>query len=251
MKKLEREKMETERLAAVGQTVAGLAHGIKNIVTGLEGGIYLLNTGIQKNRVDRVSKGMDMLARNVERVALFVKEFLSFSKGREIHVKPEDPARVARDVVELYSQAAALDGIRLTHDAPVEIVPAPMDFNGMHECLTNLVGNAIDACRMSDSPGNCFVNVRTYEEDDSIVYEVADNGCGMDYDVKQKVFTNFFTTKGLGGTGLGLLTTKKIVQEHGGEISFESEAGQGSSFRIRLPRKRLQLILEKTGASSS
>ena len=66
----------------------------------------------------------------------------------------------------------------------------------------------------------------------------------MDYEVKKKVFTTFFTTKGLGGTGLGLLTTKKIVQEHGGAIELESEPDQGSTFKILLPRKRLPKLAD-------
>lgn len=243
--KLEQDKLEAERMAAVGQTVAGLAHGIKNIINALEGGMYLLKSGIDQNRTDRVSNGMDMLLRNIGRVSMFVREFLSFSKGREIHVKMEDPPRVAREVVELYSADAGAHGIELRSETPAPILPAPMDYEGMHECLTNLVGNAIDACNMSGNPGGRIVTVRTFEQDDTIIFEVIDNGCGMDYEVKQKVFTNFFTTKGLGGAGLGLLTTKKIVQEHGGEIEFESEPSKGSTFRIRLPRKRLPKTMEK------
>jgi len=113
----------------------------------------------------------------------------------------------------------------------------------MHECLTNLVGNAIDACQVSDA-GGCRVTVRTFEENGTIIYEVADDGCGMDYEVKKKVFTTFFTTKGLGGSGLGLLMTKKIVQEHGGIIDLETEPQKGTTFRIRLPRKRLPKVIE-------
>jgi len=114
-----------------------------------------------------------------------------------------------------------------------------MDYENILECLTNLVGNAIDACQMSENKGNCFVYVKVYEIDDVIMFKVTDNGCGMDYDVKNKVFTNFFTTKGTGGTGLGLLTSKKIIQEHGGKIELKSEPGEGSEFIISLPRKRL------------
>ena len=73
---------------------------------------------------------------------------------------------------------------------------------------------------------------------------VADDGCGMDYEVKRRVFTTFFTTKGGGGTGLGLLTTRKIIQEHGGRILLESKPGEGSIFRIELPRKRLPVLQE-------
>ena len=86
--------------------------------------------------------------------------------------------------------------------------------------------------------------VRTREEGDDLVFEVVDNGCGIDQEVKSKIFTTFFTTKGGKGTGLGLLTTRKIVQEHGGQVEMESQPGQGSTFRIRLPRRQLKVLAE-------
>jgi len=244
IKQLEKGKLEAERLAAVGQTVAGLAHGVKNLITALEGGIYMLNTGIGKGNIDRVQKGMEMLDRNIDRVSMFVKTFLDFSKGREIRANLNNPVDIANEVVELYATKAEELGINLTHDHPDEIKPAPIDYESMHECLTNLVGNAIDACRVSEG-GGTHVNIRTYEKDKVIIYEVIDDGIGMDYEVKRKVFTSFFTTKGLGGTGLGLLMTKKNVQEHGGTIDLESEPGRGTTFRICLPRNRLPKLKEE------
>jgi signal transduction histidine kinase len=244
IKQLENDKMEAERLAAVGQTVAGLAHGVKNLITSLEGGMYMLNSGMNKGNAERVQKGMEMLVRNIDRVSTFVKEFLSFSKGREIQVKLCNPAKIAEEVVDLYAAQARELGIELVIQRIGDIDPAPMDYESLHECLTNLVGNAIDACRMSDNEGGCHVLVRTFEENGVIVYEVVDDGCGMDYEVKRKVFTTFFTTKGLGGTGIGLLMTKKIVQEHGGKINAKSEPGQGSIFRISLPRNRLPKMIQ-------
>jgi signal transduction histidine kinase len=84
------------------------------------------------------------------------------------------------------------------------------------------------------------VAISLREVDRTIVYEVADNGQGMDSDVSRKVFSKFFSTKGSDrGTGLGLLTTRKIVHQHGGSISFSTEVGRGSSFRIELPRAAL------------
>jgi signal transduction histidine kinase len=77
--------------------------------------------------------------------------------------------------------------------------------------------------------------LRVKRGEGTTVFEVEDNGCGMEAEVKEKVFTSFFTTKGLGGTGLGLLVTKKIVREHGGRIGLESEPDRGSCFRIELP----------------
>jgi len=239
LKQLEKEKLEAERLAAVGQTVAGLAHGVKNLITGLEGGMYMLNTGMNKGKVERVKEGLEILDRNIERIATFVKAFLGFAKGREIQVDMANPSKVADEVVSMYSPKAREHGIELRHERLEEIQPAPIDRDGIHECLTNLVGNAIDACLMSENEQRCHVTVRTFEKDDLITFEVIDDGCGMDYEVKRKVFTSFFTTKGLGGTGLGLLTTRKIVQEHGGRIEMESEPDKGSTFRIILPRSRL------------
>jgi len=101
------------------------------------------------------------------------------------------------------------------------------------------VSNALDACQISDKPGR-HVTVTTRDRDGVLVFEVADDGVGMDYEIKKNVFTSFFSTKGSNkGTGLGLLTTRKIVQEHGGKVSFESTEGVGSVFRLEFPRNRL------------
>jgi signal transduction histidine kinase len=117
----------------------------------------------------------------------------------------------------------------------------------MHECLTNLVGNAIDACQVA-AKGGSRVIIRVYEKKGIIFYEVTDDGCGMDYEVQKKVFTTLFTTKGLGGTGLGLLMTKKIIQEHGGSVKLKSEPNMGTTFKICLPRKRLPGVFEPKGS---
>ena len=245
IKKLENEKIEAERLAAVGQTVAGLAHGVKNLTTALEGGMYMLSSGIKQGKLERIQKGMVMLDRNTQRISMFVKAFLSFAKGRQIRARMNDPMEIAQEVVEMYAPKADEYGIRLDCEQPHPIAPAAIDYESMHECLTNLVGNALDACRVSTNGGS-RVLVRIFEEKNVIIYEVIDNGCGMDYEVKKKVFTTFFTTKGLGGTGLGLLMTKKIIQEHGGSIHLESRPEKGTTFRIRLPRRRLPKVFEET-----
>lgn len=241
LKRLEDEKLEAERLAAVGQTVAGLAHGIKNLTTALEGGMYLLSTGFEKGNLDRIQKGMTMLDRNTRRISMFVKAFLSFAKGREIRARLNDPAEIAREVIEMYAPKAHQLGIQLELDLPAPIALAAIDYESMHECLTNLVGNAIDACQVSTNGGSKVI-LRAFEKRGIIFYEVIDNGCGMDYEVKKKVFTTFFTTKGLGGTGLGLLMTKKIIQEHGGNIKLQSQPEKGTTFRIFLSRKRLPKV---------
>ena len=239
IKLLQQEKLEAERLAAVGETVAGLAHGIKNIMMGLEGGMYVVNSGIRHDNGKRIMQGWQMLEEDIQRISSFVREFLDFARGRIPQVSLIDPNTIARKVADLYKNTATLSNIEIIADLKDDIQKAALDEEGIHTCLTNLMSNALDACEMSQKK-RCKVVISTREENGILIYEVRDNGSGIDYDIKQKVFTNFFSTKGSGkGTGLGLLTTRKIVQEHGGKVSFESTEGEGSVFRLEFPRERL------------
>ncbi|MFC1679075.1 nitrogen regulation protein NR(II) [Elusimicrobiota bacterium] len=240
VKQLERQQRVAERLAAVGETVAGIAHGMKNVLTGLEGGVYAVNTGIEKGDDERIAEGWTMLEENIARISEFVKEFLAFSKGRIAHVTMIDPNAPALAVVDLFREKAAQEGITLRSDLAIGLQWAPLDEEGIHTCLVNLVSNALDACLLSDSERPYEVILSSREEDGVLLYEVKDNGRGIDYAISHKVFSRFFSTKGSDrGTGLGLLTTKKIVNQHGGRVSFESQDGEGAVFRIELPRDRL------------
>jgi len=240
IKTLEKEKLDAERLAAVGQTVAGLAHSVKNILMGLEGGMYMVDSGLKNNDRERIEEGWEVLERNFEKTTSLVKDFLSFSKGRLPRVRIVKPNDLVVEILELYADSARQLGINLTARLSKTVKPTPLDPDGIHTCLTNLVSNAIDACQMSEKKG-CEVVIRTREKKGSLVFEVSDNGSGIDYDIKKKIFTTFFTTKGGEGTGLGLLTTRKIVQEHGGYITVDSVPGKGSVFRMEFPRRRLPI----------
>jgi signal transduction histidine kinase len=250
VKRLEAEKREAERLAAVGETVAGIAHGVKNVLMGLEGGMYAVNSGIERQDDERIARGWAMLQENVTRISRFVKEFLEFARGREARVAPADPNEPVRQVVRMFREKAAEAGIAIRVDLQDGIPAAPLDEDGIATCLANLVSNAIDACRFDLRTRGHVVTVSSRETDHTIVYEVADDGQGMDYEISKQVFSKFFTTKGSDrGTGLGLLTTKKIVHQHGGRISFTSQEGQGSTFRIELPRDALPTPSGSQGTS--
>jgi len=238
LKQLEKEKLDAERLAAVGQTVAGLAHSVKNILMGLEGGMYMVSTGLQHRDQQRISEGWEVLERNFEKTTSLVKDFLSFARGRQPEVKLIEPNELVMEIYELYKDTVSKVGITLTLELQPAIPKVPLDPDGIHTCLTNLVSNAIDACQMSEQE-NCRIVLRTFMRKNALFFEVEDNGVGMEYEVKQKVFTTFFTTKGGGGTGLGLLTTRRIIQEHGGSITLESVKGKGSRFRMEFPLNRL------------
>jgi signal transduction histidine kinase len=251
VKLLEQEKLEAERLAAVGQTVAGLAHGVKNLLMGIDGGMYMLESGIEKGDPDRLVNGWGMLKEDMARMTSFVKEFLEFAKGRIPEVQLVDPNKPAEEVFTLFRGAAMLKGIEIRANLQEGISQAYMDQKGIHACLANLVSNAMDACEVSDKP-NRHVVISTSEQEGELVYEVADDGVGIDYEIRKKIFSSFFSTKATGkGTGLGLLTTRKIVQEHGGRVSFDSTEGAGSVFRLQFPRDRLPQPTEDINTTNS
>ncbi|MBI5498823.1 MAG: PAS domain-containing protein [Deltaproteobacteria bacterium] len=239
IKRLEHGKIEAERLAAVGQTVAGLAHGIKNVLMGLDGGMYVVRSGLERGDAGRIAQGWQMLEGNVARIGTFVRDFLEFARGRVPRVQLVEPNAVVRDVVASFAEAARRAGIALRADLEPDVGSAMMDPDGLHTCLANLVSNALDACQVSDKARR-HVWVTTADRAGVLVIEVSDDGAGMDYDVQKKAFSTFFSTKAVGkGTGLGLLTTRKIAQEHGGRVSFETREGKGSVVRLEFPRDRL------------
>ncbi len=243
-KRLENEVIEAERLGAVGQTVAGLAHSIKNMLMGLEGGMYIVGRGLATNKKETITEGWEMLERNLTKTTSLVRDFLSFAKGRLPELAMVDPNDLVKEIVDLYGVIAKEAGVTLTAQIKPNIKKAPLDAKGIHTCLTNLVSNAIDACLMGKQKG-CEVNLSVEDSKGVLSFTISDNGLGMDYDIKKKLFTTFFTTKGGGGTGLGLLTTRKIVKEHGGKITVDSKENDGSKFRISLPRKKLNALCKQ------
>jgi len=238
-KKLEREKQASDRLAVVGQTVAGLAHGIKNILTGLEGGVFVVETAIEDKDDNLLQRGWKTVQNNISRISGLVKDLLSYSKERAPQYEETQPNLLAEEVCALFDAKAADNSIVIERDfdpSAGRIFKTFLDQRGIHTCLSNLVANAMDACEADTAKAEHRIVVRTRQDaDGDLIYEISDNGIGMTEETKLKIFASFYSTKGSRGTGLGLLVTSKIVMEHGGGISFRSEAGIGSTFSVRLP----------------
>jgi PAS domain S-box-containing protein len=237
IKRLERELLNAERLAAVGQTVAGMAHCVKNILHGLKGGSYILNQGIEKDNPEKLRAGWLVVQRNIGRTAELVQDLLSYSKEREPEVETCDPNEIIADVCDLMQGVAEEHIVEIIRDLAADIGDVVLDPRSLHRSLLNLVSNAIDACRDDDVPGKAhWVRVSSaLDGKEWIRFSVQDNGLGMSDQVKARLFSSFFSTKGAQGTGLGLLVTSKLIEEHHGTIQVESQLGQGTTFTIRLP----------------
>ncbi len=236
LKALEQEKLQAERLAVVGETVASLAHGIKNILTGLEGGVYVTQTAMTKGDQVLLQKGWAMVERNIDRISHLVRDLLAYSRVGIMNMQPANPNEVVEEAAGLFLETASRMGIELILELDPSLGPIPMDTKAIHTCLVNLLSNALDACAEDKKKSYHKVILRTDTGPaGEILFEVMDNGIGMDQATRQKLFHRFFSTKGTKGTGLGLMLTHKLVHEHGGSISVESKPGSGSRFCISLP----------------
>jgi signal transduction histidine kinase len=234
------EIVKHERLATIGETVAELAHYTKNILNGLRGGMYKVNSALEKNKPDLLREGWDMVQRNIEKVSQLVLNLLTYSKDRPPDREMCSINEIATEVVELLQHQAEENNITLRRDLDPNIKEVYIDPKGMHDVFLNLVSNALDSCVMDEDTSKPWeVTVRTVlkttdQDKKKIVIEVADNGCGMNPETQSKIFTRFFSTKQGKGTGLGLLITQKIVHEHGGEITVKSEERRGTTFTVIL-----------------
>jgi len=221
----------------VGQTVAGLAHCIKNIMHGFKGGSYIIELGLDKNDTTKLKTGWQMVKRNIGRTSDLVLDLLSYSKERSPEYQCCLPNAIAQEVCESLQGVAAENDISVNTVLDSSIGEVAMDGKTVYRVLLNLLSNAIDACLFDESAGKIRQVVLTTKrgKNHRICFEVSDNGSGMDDDVKAKLFTSFFSTKGSAGTGLGLLVTRKLIEEHKGTISVASELGKGTTFKVHLP----------------
>jgi PAS domain S-box-containing protein len=237
IKRLEHELVNSERLAAIGQTVAGLSHGIKNILHGLKGGSYLVDIGIKKGDTDRLKNGWQMVKKNIDRTADLVLDLLSYSKEREPEYENCSPNEIAEEIIELLEDNARENSVRFLKELDPSIGTVSMDAHTIHSALLNLASNAIDACLFDENTDkDWYVSVKTTRESDRLIrFDVSDNGSGMSEELKEKLFTSFFSTKGHRGTGLGLMVTRKLIEEHGGSIEVDSQLGFGTTFTMHLP----------------
>ena len=240
IKQLEKELVQSERLAAVGQTVSGLAHYVKNILIGLKGGSYVVDVGIAKNDTEKLKTGWKTIKRNIKRIGDLTQDLLTYSKQREPEFENCVPNDIVNEIIELLKDFVASKGISISQELDTGIGEVLADPKTIHNSLLNIINNAIDACiDDEDISKKHEVKVKTYmDKNNYFCFEVTDNGCGMDEDTQKQMFNPMFSSKGGKGTGLGLLVTGKLIEEHKGVIEIKTSPGEGSTFTIRLPYEK-------------
>jgi signal transduction histidine kinase len=231
------DKIQAERLAAVGQTIATLSHHIKNILQGIRGGSYLIDMGLKETDEAIVRRGWTIVDKNQGKIYNLVMDMLSFSKDREPALEEANLNETVADVVELMQSRAQELGVALHWHPAADLPEILFDPDGIHRAILNIVTNAIDAAEGVDG-ARVTVSTSWNEAEPAAIITVADNGVGIPEADLDSIFQVFASTKGSRGTGLGLPVSQKIVREHGGRIVVSSQIGQGSRFVVELPARR-------------
>ncbi len=235
LSELQREQLQQERLAAIGQTVASLAHYLKNVLNGLKGGQYVIERALKNDNPEKLHKGAAVLRNSIRHIERLTYDMLYYAGDRALTLEAVNPNHVMQEVLESFEEVAAGKGIDFKTRFDESMIQIPLDRHALYRAILNLATNAIDACLESEQ-GNT-VTLKSSLKAGYAQLTVEDNGVGMSPSTLKRVTERFYTTKPSSGTGLGLHVTKKITEQHGGVLEIESVLGRGSAFHIRLPRR--------------
>jgi signal transduction histidine kinase len=226
------------QLTSLGLMIGSVSHGLRGLVNGLAGGIYFLKTGLAKDNPKRLAQGMDTVQRNFERIRSMVSDILYYAKEREPNFETVSADQVVDEVIDLVRTRAGENGIEITTEGTGKGVTLEADPQAVRSMLVNLVDNSIDACRLDKKKSEHRVRLAVVDGPGTVLFEIEDNGIGMDRESREKAFTLFFSSKGTEGTGLGLFIANRIAGAHGGSIALRSEPGDGAKFTVTLPKAR-------------
>jgi signal transduction histidine kinase len=227
--RLEDQLNVTAKLAALGKLTSGVAHEVKNPLNAMVLQLEILKTKLQ-DQGEHVKPQVDILSAEIRRLNRVVKTFLDFNRPLELHPVETDVESLVHDVFTLAEPHAQQNNVRLllqTNDALPRLL---VDRDLMKQALLNLV---LNGCQAMPSGGE--LKVTPHALADRLELEIADQGVGIPAEVREKVFSLYFTTKP-GGSGVGLAMVYRIIQLHNGSIDFTSEVNRGTTFRITLPR---------------
>jgi two-component system sensor histidine kinase PilS (NtrC family) len=232
IKRLEKAMRRSEKLAAVGQLAAGIAHEIRNPLASISGSIQMLSTSVSSLSTDE-ARLMNIVVREIDRLNRLISEFLDFVRP---DLKVDDPVDLNSMLKEVLDMAKVNDRIRrdvVQHFASHTNRRILGHVDKLKQCFLNIVLNAYQAMEKVEK-AEIYIDILE-KHPSSVVVQIRDTGLGMPEEVSNRLFEPFFTTKA-NGTGLGLAMVHKIIENHGGQIHVESRADQGTQFSIEFTR---------------
>jgi signal transduction histidine kinase len=235
-----------DHLSSLGLMIGSVSHSIKGLLTGLDGGVYMLDKGFAKADSDQIGEGLDIVKMMVGRIKNMVLDVLYYAKERELALETCRIADFVKETVDVVAPRMSAAGIDLVCDVAEDLQAAEfqVDPDQLRAALVNILDNAVDACRENADRSDPQIVFRSRRAECDVIFAIEDNGVGMSEAVQSQIFTLFFSSKATQGTGIGLFITRKIIRQHGGEIEVSSRPGEGTCFQIRIP-------LESPGRTSS
>jgi signal transduction histidine kinase len=225
-----------DRLSTLGLMVSSVSHGVKGVLTGMDAGLYLLNSGLGKDDKDQVNEGYDIMKLMTERIRSLVLDVLYYAKERSLALEIIDAQSFVNDVAFIVSPKAHKAKIDFQNRFDQDLGRFEADPVALRSALVNILENAVEACLedKGGQPHRIIFSARGHAA--KLALEIRDNGVGMSEETRQNLFNLFFSSKGKKGTGLGLFIARKTIEQHGGSLQVVSEPGQGACFSIVLPR---------------
>jgi signal transduction histidine kinase len=230
-----RENLQQERMAAIGKVIACLGHDIRNMLTALRGGMYLVDETMKDHESEDARTAWEIVKHGHESIAGLVQDMVNYSKPREPSWTLCDVNQIASGAIGFAREYAKDKNVQITEMLDPTIEPIQLEPAAIERCVLNLLTNAVDA--VDNDTGVVGVQTQVDDAKRTVRIVVQDNGTGIAPENQDKIFDLLFSTKGQRGTGFGLAITKKIVEEHGGTVSFRSEVGRGTAFTIELPMR--------------
>ncbi len=225
-------------LTFLGLMIASISHSIKGVLAGLDAGVYTLDRAISAGDADQIREGMELVAHMSERIRKITLDILFYAKERKLQQSLVDIAAFVLDLNEAVRPRFERRGVTLITDTGDCDGAFEANAGLLKAALVNVLENALDACVAHKQPEREHrVLLMAQGTSDAVGFSVEDNGTGMTPEQLKKLFTVFYSTKGIQGTGLGLFIADTIIRQHGGDITVASNLGQGSRFCIQLPRK--------------
>ena len=221
-----------DQYTEIARLAGGLAHEIKNPLSTIRMNMELLAEDFRDSdasRDRRALKKVELVERECLRLQDLLDNFLRFSKADRLNLQPSDLNAQVAGVLDFYRPKANQADVEIVDYLAGNLPTVLLDREAFHGALLNLVLNAEQAM-----PDGGQLVVRTYGTPDGVALDLIDTGSGMDAETQTKVFDTFFSMT-RGGSGLGLPTTRKIIEGHGGRITLQSELGRGTQFTIKLP----------------
>lgn len=225
----------SEDYAALAELAGGFIHEIKNHLSTLNLNLQLLGEDFQdpeNQRERRALARVQKLQGECQRLVDLSNDFLRFARLRELPLEPGDLRKLVEEMVDFFAPTARAANIEIKTFLPADLPTLRMNKEMLSQAILNLLLNAVQAM-----PNGGEITIQAAHEDGNVTLSLIDTGSGIAPDVLPKIFRPFYSTKSkTGGSGLGLPTTKKIIEAHGGMIDVQSEVGKGTKFTIRLPK---------------